>query len=453
MSMRWYMCGAILLLAAPLRAQAPVLSPVRVVSGIVFDSVGNVPLAGAVVQVALADSTQRVFSGVADASGRFRITGLPQGRFAIGFQHDALYALGLESPLRAFQFDTDTSVTVDLAIPSGPKVNAQLCGSVARDARDGMLTGYVTDAHAERTLEGAVVVVQWLEVSFEKGAIQTEPHRSTAPVDAQGHFLACAVATEAPVGVQVTMPGYRAIDVQMSVLVGSVTRHDFRLADTSSARGTSTLVGRVVHLDGSPIGTGRALIASLALEVPVVDGTFTMTDLPAGTWEVEALALGFEPQTILVDALDQSTVAATITVARRARMLDAVTVYGRPTGDLRIVEDIVRRSRTAFGSIFLPGNSQLKSALNPVDVLRTARGFSYVGSDSVMARGCSHAAASQSIALYLDGLRFKAGMDELRSAVPIRDLLAVEAYPDIATMPLQWRNDDSCAVIAVWTKR
>ncbi|MEO5815460.1 MAG: carboxypeptidase regulatory-like domain-containing protein [Gemmatimonadaceae bacterium] len=451
--MRRRALSIILLLATAVQAQTPIASPLRVVRGVVFDSIANAPLAGAVVQVAVADSSQRIFSGIADASGRFRIAGLPEGRFAIGFQHDALYALGLESPLRAFQIANDTSITVDLAIPSGPSVNAQLCGNVARDKRDGMLAGYVSDARSQRLLAGAVVLVQWLEMTLEKGSVHTEPHRSTAPVDAEGHYVACALATDAPIGVQVTMPGFRAMDAQISVPVGGVARRDFRLADSAASRGSSTLVGSVIHPDGSPINTGRIVIAALMLQAPVVNGAFTIPDVPAGTWEVEVLAIGFEPHTVLVDAADQVTVATIITLSRRARILDAVTVFGRPTGDLKIVEDIKRRSRTSFGSVFLAGDPSLRAALYPTDVLRSARGFGYVNADSVLARGCRSVSKGQTIAVYVDGLRFTAGIDQLRNVVPIRDLLAVEAYPDLASMPLQWRKDDTCAVIALWTKR
>jgi hypothetical protein len=444
----WRVIGIVVLLATQMQAQAPV----RVVSGVVYDSVARAPLAGAVVQIALADSTMKIFSGIADASGRFSISGLPAGRFAIGFQHDALYALGLESPLRAFQLG-DSSLTVDLAIPSGQRVNAALCGNVARDAKDGMLTGYVVDARNERSLGGAVVLVQWLELSLTKGDYHTEPHRSTAPVDAQGHYVACGLATEAPIGVKVTMPGYRAIDAQLSVPVGGVARRDFRLADSAAARGTSTLVGRVVHLDSSAVAAGRAAIADLALEVPVRDGVFTMPDLPAGTWEVEVLAIGYEPQTAIVDVAERTSTSSTIIISKRARLLDAITIIGKPTGDLKIMQDIVARNRTAFGSVFLPGNNALRGALYPLDVMRAARGFVYVSSDSVRARGCGDGATGKRIAVYLDGLRFKAGMEQIKNAVPMRELLAIEAYADATSTPLQWRDNDVCAVIAVWTKR
>jgi hypothetical protein len=297
------------------------------------------------------------------------------------------------------------------------------------------------------------VLVEWLELSLAKGDYHTEPHRSTAPVDAQGHYVACGLATEAAVGVKVTMPGYRAIDAQLSVPVGGVARRDFRLADSAASRGTSTLVGRVVHADSSPVAAGRAAIADLALEVPVRDGSFTMADLPAGTWEVEVLALGYEPQTAIVDVIDQSSTSSTITITKRARLLDAITIIGKPTGDLKIMQDIVARNRTSFGTFFLPGNNALRGALYPLDVMRAARGFSYVSMDSVRARGCGDGATSKRIAVYLDGLRFKAGMEQIKNAVPMRELLAIETYPDATSTPLQWRDNDVCAVIAVWTKR
>lgn len=446
-------------LVAEVSAQQRVRSPGHVVSGVVFDSIGKAPLAGAVVQMAQVDSAAtsdaqpRIFWGVADTTGRYEISGVPSGHFAIGFQHAALNALGLESPVRAVVLSVAVGVTIDLAIPSGPAVNAQLCGSVARDKHDGMVVGYVFDARGQRTLSGAVVLVHWLEVALDKGDFHTVPHRSTAPVDEQGRYVACGVATEAPVGIRVSLPGYRTVLGEVAVPDGSVARQDFRLADSGTTRGTATLTGRVVHTDGSPIATGRAAIADLALEVPVKNGQFTMSALPAGTWEIEALAIGYEPHSLLVDVLEKSTASVTITISKRARMLDAVTVIGKPSGDLKVLEDVARRSRTSFGSVFLQGNSAMRAALTPTDVLKAARGFSLVSPDSVLARGCRFPPSSRRLAVYVDGLRFQSGIEELRNAVPMRELLAVEAYPDLTSTPIQWRTEDACAVIAVWTKR
>ena len=53
----------------------------------------------------------------------------------------------------------------------------------------------------------------------------------------------------------------------------------------------------------------------------------------------------------------------------------------------------------------------------------------------------------------MNGLRVVGGLPELRTAVTMRDVLAVEAYQDVATAPVEWRTYDACAVLAIWTKR
>src|SRR4051812_38527341 len=103
-------------LAGSARAQGD-----HVVHGVVFDSIAGAVLPGAIVQAVKLDSashpTTRGWYGVADRNGHFSIAGIPAGRFAFGFQHDALAALGLDSPLRIVELSSANDVTVDLAIP------------------------------------------------------------------------------------------------------------------------------------------------------------------------------------------------------------------------------------------------------------------------------------------------------------------------------------------------
>ena len=62
-------------------------------------------------------------------------------------------------------------------------------------------------------------------------------------------------------------------------------------------------------------------------------------------------------------------------------------VVGKATGDIKVLNDIVRRNRASAGTMFLPNSSWLQTALYPADVLRAARGFYYQSLDSVRARG------------------------------------------------------------------
>jgi hypothetical protein len=461
-----------MLLAWPVQAQ----SVVRTVSGVVFDSVARAPLTGAVVQVVLVDTSggtarsesPRTFSGTADSNGRYRIPGLPAGRFVIGFQHDALNALGLESPLRAFELATDTSVTVDLAIPAGPAVRAKLCGDSVRLAGEGVLAGYILDARREGMVKGAVVRARWLEFALERNNFRAVHHTVTSVVGEDGRYLACGVTSDEAVAMEVTMPGYRGILQHVSVPTGGAVRQDYRLADSGVVRGTASITGRVVLADGSNLATGHVEIAALGLEVPVVNGEFYLAELPAGTWVVEAKALGFEPQSMLVDVTDRVITSAKLTLSERAQVLDALSVVGRRGGEAKILSAIASRRTTSIGTVFLPGNTWLESAYDPADVVRGATGFRYVNAEVLLSSGCGFKyppseepvrvsggarARTKTLAVYLNGLRVGGGLPELKTAVTMRDILAVEAYQEISSAPLEWRTNDACSVLAIWTRR
>jgi hypothetical protein len=465
-----------LLLGVLLGSSAQAQHPVRVVSGIVFDSVARAPLSGAVVQVAFVDTvirttpntaSPRIFTGITDASGRYRIAGLPAGRFAIGFQHEALDALGLESPLRGFELGDDSSATMDLAIPDGRAVRAKLCEGDARLPGEGMLAGYVADARDEGWLRGAVVRVRWLELALERLNYRTVTRMVTAIVGEDGRYLACGVTSDDAVAVEVTMPEYRGITHRLSVPVGGVVRQDYRLAESGAVAGTGSVAGRVVLPDGSALPSGHVVITALGIEAPIRNGEFAIAGLPAGSWVVETRAIGYEPQSVLLDASPHGR-AATIALSERARVLDAITVKGRRGGDAKILSAIAGRRRTSVGTVFLPGNPYLESSYDPADALRTAPGFRYVSAEVLLSAGCGFRypppeepslpsgivrARTRTLAVYLDGARVAGGLPELRTAISMRDVLAMEAYQDIATAPVEWRTNDACAVLAIWTKR
>ena len=96
------MVGPIALAAAPLHAQVIRPSDGYTVRGSVFDSIGLAVLPNAVVQLARlagADSAPQVRTVVADGVGLYRVTGLPAGRYASGFQHELLEMFAIEAPL------------------------------------------------------------------------------------------------------------------------------------------------------------------------------------------------------------------------------------------------------------------------------------------------------------------------------------------------------------------
>jgi Carboxypeptidase regulatory-like domain len=445
--MRFVLAMSAVVVALPAFGQAN--RPGGSVHGVIYDSIAHAPLAGAVVQVAMIDSALRIFAAVADGEGRYRVEGLPAGRFGIGFQHSALSALGLEPPLRAFQLVGDASLVIDLAIPPGPQVRALKCNAATGDEHDGMLAGFVLDAAQGGTLANATVSVSWVEIAVVEGKLRTVPRRTVATVGDEGTYLLCGLASETALGIEIAKAGYRDIGGEITVPEGGVVRRDFRLADTAAVRGASAVTGRVRHSDGAVVPSGRVGISALSLDVPIENGAFSITGVPAGTWLLEARVIGYEPQSAFADVAEGAPATMTITLGQKVQLLDAVTVVGKMSGDLKTLSGIAERRRTSFGTVFMPGNSWLTSALYPADVLGAARGFTFG-----RARGCSGpGSAKKDIAVYLDGARFPPGLGELNTAVTMKDVLAIEAYPDVISAPFLWRTNDACAVIAVWTKR
>lgn len=422
------------------------------VSGTVFDSVARVPLRGAVVQVVKVDSAGSTvastsnFAAIADADGHYRISGLPRGTYGIGFQHSALTALRLESPLRGFRVASDTGLTIDLAIPKGAVVRGALCRNVS-DV-DGVLAGVALRGSQGTALAGATVVLGWVEVAVVEGRFRTVPRRVTAVAEEDGSFVACALASATPLTVAVSRSGYRDIIGEITVPAGDVLRRDFRLADTTSGAATGVITGRLLHADGGMVASGQVSVAALELDAPVLNGAFSLGGLPTGTWSVEARVIGYEPQLAFVDVVEGAPATLQMTVGPKVQVLDAINIVGKPSHDLKVLNEVAARRRTAAGSVFLPGNVWLESADTPVDVLRAARGFILGGP-----RGCGEQGSKlKHLAVYLDGLPFEAGLQEIGNLVPMRDILAIEAYPDAHSVPAIWRATNVCALVAVWTK-
>ena len=422
--------------------------------GTVFDSVAHVALNGAVVQlarIASGDTAPRITTSISDGAGRYHFAGLPNGRYAIGFQHDALNALGLDSPLRAFELGPDSTVTVDLGIESGPRVRAERCGKDAGGPSEGMLTGFVLDAAYDAPAIGARVELHWIETALQRSGFRSVSKDLVATITDDGRYLACGVPSDTPISVVASRNGARDVTGQVTIPLGGAMRQDFVLPAVGTSQGSATITGRVMQQDSSAMQSGVVSLDALAIDTPVRNGTFSLGGIPAGTWFIEVKAIGYEPRSLLVQATSGPPALVQLVLDKKAQTLEAVSVIGKASPNTRTLNDIVERSRTATGTVFLPGSSSLESANVPADVLRAAVGFRYIGPDSVEGR-----LKCRKIAVYLDGLRML-DLNQLTNAVPMKKILAIEAYPDITTAPFIFRTqvtaEHPCAVVAAWSRR
>jgi len=139
--------------------------------------------------------------------------------------------------------------------------------------------------------------------------------------------------------------------------------------------------------------------------------------------------------------------------------------------DSAVMHQIEGRMRVASGTLIRGGDDVVRDASVATDLIRRARGFRWKGPTRVETRGTAPQARNalqcesqtqsdviltrgfKSVAVYLDGSKLSGGLEMINRMVPVEDVLAVEAYPDVLSAPAQWRTNDACAVIAFWTRR
>jgi hypothetical protein len=452
----------------------------HIVRGTVFDSVRGAPLAGAIVQAVLADTTPgriaidpraKPFVAISDGEGHFELKGLPSGKFLLAFQHDALDALGIESPVRLANLERDTIVAFNLAIPSPLTVRNLVCAAAGDTTAETMLAGYIVDAGGA-PLTGGKVDLQWNELEVKGRRVRPVHRELTAMASESGQYHTCGVPADARVALRVSARDARPLESALSLPAGAF-RRDFRLAGVRDTLGISTITMYVVDQMNRPVVSGEASIAPLGRETPIINGKAVISSLPSVTLPVVLRAIGYEPQLILLDAAggDSST---TIVLTEAPQPLDTVNVKARLTrGDTSVLREIEKRMLTVGGTLIRRDNPSLLSAVNASDAIRVAAGFSLKSETVVEARpyvddkGRLHACRSvasgtpslrsntlggRSVVIYVDGTRFLGGLETVNRAVPPNQILAIETYSDVISAPIIWRTMDACAVIAFWTK-
>jgi hypothetical protein len=315
--------------------------------------------------------------------------------------------------------------------------------------------------------------VHWRAFALDSANYRVIEARSRATVEPDGSYLVCDLPIDAPLDLLVTAPGHREVAGTVVVIPAmGIGRLDVLLADTARSAGSATIRGRVTRESGKTVESGQVVIKALARTVAVRNGEFVASNVPAGTWVAEARVIGVEPQDVLVTATEGEVTTAAITVSNGPQRLDAVTVVGKMTRDLRVLDDVLRRKRIGMGTTFLPGHPALQSATYISDVMREARGFLYQGPNKILGRALGGGGRCPNIAVYVDEVRQPDGFAWLDHAAGVKDVLAIETWPDILLAPVQYRRGPArtpmdsqgrslqhtpepapCALVLVWTRR
>ena len=451
-------------------------APTAIASGVVYDSIARHTIAGATVEFVNAnDPSMRPFTTVSDASGRYRVSGLPFGSYLAGFFHPALDTLGLESAPRR----VDVSVSqqrVDLATPSVQTVIASICPAGSASDSTGLLIGHVRGTAEESPIAGASVTVEWNETVIDAQGVRDRTRQVTGQSAEPGWFAICGLPTDAVLQARAyaasDSSGYTEVQVppnglrHLTFFIGGASLVTLPVTDTAQVgsalpetawRGRARLTGTVVDHNGKPVIGAHALVWGTKLAATTNErGAFTLDGLPGGTHTLEIRVIGYVPVTRTVHLAESRPANAAVVLDRAAQILSTVTVRGEMVYSSKLA-DFNRRRRSGFG-VFRTSeeiarrsrNTRLSALLQDVFGIRVDRR----GAESIvtMSRGATMGIGlSRCVpSLFVDGMN-----DMVRDydAYFADEIVGIEVYPRESVRPFEFVDPaNPCGAVAIWTR-
>ena len=484
--MPWWLAAAARMLALPaallLVAPASRISAQDVttdttggvtVSGVVFDSLAGKPLADALVQVVARGENPRAWSATSDANGAFEIAGISHGLFLAGFLHPTLDSLGLGVSPRTLDVTTDAAIHLDLAVPSAPTIRKLLCGEARLADSTGLMLGFIRDADTGAPLGGARAVVIWSELVVDKG-IHTNRREIPVRTNADGWYALCGVPTDGPITTRAELEKDASGYIEVTVPANGVLHRDFGIprgaaavavsdsgaSDAAAAgiplrHGSARLSGVVRNAQGQPLGGAQLMVWGSDITASTRDdGTFMLSDLPAGTQTLEARYVGYAPKRVAVDLASNATRTVTVTLDERADVLDQVTVYGKATRRRGDIHGFLQRRQSGVGRFYTRADIDKMHPFEFTDIMRRVPGIKLVPTSyfdytilSSRSAGMSNGGCQPSI--YIDGARL---IDDtaLNGLLRPDAIAGMEVYSGPSETPPQYSYGD-CGSILIWT--
>ena len=284
------------------------------ISGTVFDSLANQPLANALVQFVATENLVQVRSVRAGLDGRFAFDSVSPGRYLIEFLHPKLDSLLLQPPRTAVEVARDQLVTtVPLSIPSAMSIRALFCGQAAptSGALVGLMLGRVrTSDGSPVDPEHGGVRAQWRQLHVDDTGVRPRLDSATYALRASADFVLCGLPHEGPFTTQAWLGVDSSGVSELEVPEDGILRRDLFV---SAAARRGQLVGFV--RDSAGDGLVQAQVANAEKDVATVtdsSGRFVLRRLKLGTQSIDVRALGYLPRRVVVDVVDAGSNPARI---------------------------------------------------------------------------------------------------------------------------------------------
>jgi hypothetical protein len=413
------------------------------VRGLAYDSLRKAPLRNAVVTVVGSDAR-----ATTDDHGRFIIEGVAPGVHTFSAQHGMLDSIGL-SGVTARSAVADGQATVLLAVPSFETLWRAACGATPVPRDRGFIYGTVRDAIGLGPVDSATVELTWLDIEASREAgIRQRRWWGQAHTDSTGSYTICGTPTVEGLRMQALSDSGASGIVDLFGSSLRVQRRDLVLGPVSDSDLTrrATIAGTITDDRGAPFADARVLVDEFGEMRSGADGRVVLRNVPAGTRQVEVLAIGRMPVTTVMElaAGDTGTFAVSL---RAITTLDVVRVTGTRRQRRMIQEFELRRQNGAgyvLDSTDLAQRGRLSSAFEgfPSVEVRSTRGQFTLTFPEASGGRCVPA-------VFIDGR--ETDLDEL-NMLRLGEIAAVEVYLRRVSAPAEFLSRDRCGSVVVWTR-
>jgi hypothetical protein len=192
-----------------------------------------------------------------------------------------------------------------------------------------------------------------------------------------------------------------------------------------------------------------------AVAVADREGTFRISNLPAGTQTLDVRAIGFTAARRTVDLASNASTSATWELDRRAPLLPTVKVLGGSRLDRN---GFTARARQAHGSFLTESRIANMGGATAMDIIQRAPGLmpSYrSGGNGRMIKVVTMRSSGGKRCvptLFVDGGLWMEGWEQFGNFLMKADLQAVEVYSSTIMLPPQFDRHNGCGSVVIWTR-
>ncbi|MDQ6633990.1 MAG: carboxypeptidase-like regulatory domain-containing protein [Gemmatimonadota bacterium] len=449
------------------------LAPARI-TGSVYDSLSDRPLAGArvwlvpsepkaIVDMGLAPTGGRVAvtaaSSTSDATGRFSFDGVPAGPYRLVFEHPSLDSLGVAIPRYDILLKPGARVIADVGSPSHRTLwdGCTRAAESASSGGDGLVLGTVRAAGDQRPLAGALVRASWVALSASVvGATRTYTVETKTTAD--GGYRLCGVPDSTFALVQAAGPHSSTGRVQAKVGSLGIAHVDLRLAETGEGEAPlapGVVAGVVTDSIQQPMSNVQLAFDGLTVAGRSDDaGRFRLTDVMPGTQTLEVRRVGLDAVRRVVDVVPGATTTLSLTLTK-TQLLEAMIVTAQRNRNTAELNDALRRHRAGSGTILLEEEiakrSSVQSLLQGLSGVRVVQVQGSTPWVAMMRKGATECVAR----LFVDG--HENDYDFL-TTMNLDQIAIVEVFVHGALAPIFtagrsiFGRDEQCGVLLFWLK-